>query len=75
MHEKHWHLRRSPFGADRSVDLFFAGQSHHDALLKLRYLIDHRRGAGVLVGACGSGKSQLLDVLLQGNNPEAVPVV
>jgi type II secretory pathway predicted ATPase ExeA len=64
MYERHWQLHRSPFGHDRTANSFFAGSSHHNALLKLRYLIEHRRGLGLLVGACGAGKTRLLEALL-----------
>ncbi len=69
MYERHWRLHRAPFGHDRSVGSFFPGSSHHNAVLKLRYLIDHRRGLGLLVGASGSGKTRLLDAVLQPAGP------
>lgn len=75
MYEAHWQLKRSPFGSNRDADLFFASQSHHDALLKLRYLIDHRRGAGLMIGASGTGKTHVLDVLLQTSEKDATPIV
>jgi len=65
MYEPHWRLQRSPFGHDHRPESFFAGGSHHDGVLKLRYLIEHRRGLGLLVGANGSGKTRLLDAVLQ----------
>ncbi len=64
MYERHWRLQRSPFSHDRNAAAFFASSSHHNALLKLRYLIDHRRGLGLLVGASGSGKTRLLEAVL-----------
>lgn len=64
MYERHWRLQRSPFSHDRNTASFFASSSHHNALLKLRYLIDHRRGLGLLVGASGSGKTRLLEAVL-----------
>ena len=74
MYERHWQLQRSPFGHDRSVESFFASSSHHNAVLKLRYLIDHRRGLGLLVGASGSGKTRLLDAVLQPASSTTSPV-
>lgn len=75
MYERHWQLKHAPFGNHRRVDEFFAAETHHDAILKLRYLIEHRRGAGLLVGASGTGKTHLLDVLLQPSDSAAGPVV
>ena len=74
MYERHWRLKRSPFSHDRSVESFFASSSHHNAVLKLRYLIDHRRGLGLLVGASGSGKTRLLDAVLQPASAAAIPI-
>lgn len=64
MYEQHWGLRTNPFGNDRRDDSFFASSTHQSALLKLRFLVDHRRGAGLLVGPSGSGKTRLLQALL-----------
>ena len=75
MYEQHWQLKRTPFGHDRSAESFFAGSSHHNAVLKLRYLINHRRGLGLLVGASGSGKSRLLDAILQPTGSATASVV
>ena len=74
MYERHWRLNRTPFGHDRSVESFFVGSSHHSAVLKLRYLIDHRRGLGLLVGASGSGKTRLLDAVLRPIGSTTSPV-
>ena len=74
MYERYWRLLRSPFGHDRNVESFFAGSSHHNAVLKLRYLIDHRHGLGLLVGASGSGKTRLLDAVLQPAGSASSPV-
>lgn len=64
MYEKHWGLQKAPFATDRLPDSFYAGAAHQAALLKLRFLIDHRRGAGLLIGPSGSGKTRLLQALL-----------
>ncbi len=74
MYERHWRLQRAPFSQDRNAASFFASSSHHNALLKLRYLIDHRRGLGLLVGASGSGKTRLLDAVLLDSSTAASPV-
>ncbi len=75
MYERHWRLRHAPFGRDGRAESFFVGSSHQSALLKLRFLIDHQRGAGLLVGPSGSGKTRLLDLLLRQSGAEATPVV
>ena len=45
--------------------IFYPGQSHQGALSKLRYAIDHRRGAAILVSEAGLGKTLLLQTLQQ----------
>jgi len=64
MYETHWGLQKPPFVTDRTPESFYAGAAHQAALLKLRFLIDHRRGAGLLIGPSGSGKTRLLEALL-----------
>lgn len=75
MYEKHWGLQKPPFGMDRGTDSYFASGSHQSALLKLRFLVDHRRGAGLLVGASGVGKTRLLQALLPESDSQASSVV
>ncbi len=43
---------------------FFPAESHEGALLKLRYAVENRRGAALLTGAAGLGKSLLVSRLL-----------
>lgn len=74
MYEKHWGLQQSPFGNDRRAESYFFSGVHQSALLKLRFVVDHRRGAGLLVGPSGSGKTRLLRALLPDGEDQA-PVV
>lgn len=75
MYEQHWGLRKTPFGSERDAKSYFASATHQAAMLKLRFLVDHRRGAGLLVGPSGSGKSRLLQELLPQNQPDSLPLV
>ena len=63
MYESYWRLDRNPFDQDPDPQLFFASETHQAALLKLRYLIENRKGLGVLAGGTGVGKSFLSQVL------------
>ena len=63
MYEQYWHLNRNPFEDTSSPDFFYRSQHHHTALLKLRYLVENRKGAGLLVGGSGYGKSYLASML------------
>lgn len=57
MYSQHWKLNRRPFENTFEPEFFFPSQTHQAALLKLRYLIENQKGAGVLVGPTGTGKT------------------
>ncbi|MCA9264341.1 MAG: AAA family ATPase [Planctomycetales bacterium] len=65
MYEAYWSLDQKPFDTTSSSDFYYPGESHQGALLKLRYAIENRRGAAVLAGAAGLGKSLLIDALFR----------
>ena len=60
MYCDYWALSEPPFESDGSLDRWAATPEASDARLKLRYLHEHTKGGGVLVGASGVGKSMLL---------------
>lgn len=63
MYEAYWQFDAKPFENHSDPRFYYPGESHQGALLKLRYAVEHRRGAAVLTGGAGSGKTLLLDVL------------
>lgn len=63
MYESHWNLSSKPFESTTQADFYYPGESHHGALLKLRYAIESRRGAALLCGAAGLGKTLLVHSL------------
>ncbi|WP_437225519.1 ExeA family protein [Planctomicrobium sp. SH661] len=63
MYEAHWHLLRRPFEDGAQPEFYYASQTHQTALLKLRYLVDQRKGIGLIAGEHGLGKSFLTHVL------------
>jgi len=65
VYESYWDLSRNPFDNDCSPRFYFGTQTHQAALLKLLYLIENRKGLGMLVGSTGSGKSFLTQVLAE----------
>lgn len=74
MYEQYWNLERKPFDQDRRPEAFFFSHLHGEALLKLKYLIEHDKGAAVLAGASGTGKTHILE-LIRGQTPNQRPVV
>jgi general secretion pathway protein A len=62
MYLDYWQLGSKPFEpcADRTT--FFASESHEGARVKLRYAVENRRGAVVLAGPAGVGKTMLVEL-------------
>lgn len=64
MYEQHWNLETNPFDSSFDPRFFFHSETHQAALLKLKYLVEHDKGAGLLVGAAGFGKTFVLRQLV-----------
>ena len=64
MYEQFWNLDRSPFENTHDSQFYFASQTHQSALLKMRYVVENRQGAALLVGGIGFGKSFLMNQLV-----------
>ncbi len=63
MYTAYWNLKKKPFEIGNDPKFYFPSQSHQAVLLKLRYLLENRRGNGLLLGEAGSGKSLLVAML------------
>jgi general secretion pathway protein A len=63
MYLDYWQLATRPFelAADRAA--FYPCEAHEAALLKLRYAVENRRGAALLAGNAGVGKTMLVQLL------------
>ena len=63
MYLEYWGLKEPPFKnvPDRSV--FFKSNPHEEALTRLLYAVEHRKGAAMLTGEVGSGKTTIGRVL------------
>ena len=64
MYEAYWKLKTRPFENTYSEASYYPSESAQAALLKLRYAVENRRGAAILGGACGLGKSLLARTLI-----------
>ncbi|MEZ5943003.1 MAG: AAA family ATPase [Planctomycetaceae bacterium] len=62
MYTEFWGLQRRPFDERQSADMYFPAASQQSALLKLRYMVDQRKGLAVIAGEHGLGKSLLTQV-------------
>lgn len=71
MYESYWQLQHKPFDRLAEISAYYPCETHQGALLKLRYAIETRRPAALLVGEAGLGKT-LVAQLLQQRCPEAI---
>jgi general secretion pathway protein A len=63
MYLDYWQLAAKPFEPSADRTEFFSCEAHEGALLKLRYAVENRRGAVVLAGQTGVGKTLLVQLL------------
>lgn len=62
MYLDYWQLASKPFEPTANRANFFSCESHEAALLKLRYAVENRRGAVLLAGPSGVGKTMLVQM-------------
>lgn len=62
MYLDYWQLTKRPFESCGELSDFYPCEAQEAALFKLRYAVENRRGAAVLAGPAGTGKSMLLQL-------------
>jgi general secretion pathway protein A len=75
MYQAHWQLERRPFEAGVDTSVYYPAESHQASLLKLRYTIENARGAALLAGGPGLGKTMLVKLLWQQLSDQFAPLV
>ncbi len=63
MYGDYWKLDTLPFENNCDPQFFFRAPSHEAAVLKLQYVVEQGKGAALLVGGHGLGKTYLTRVL------------
>ena len=63
MYLDYWQLATKPFEPIAGRAAYFSNEVHEGALLKLRYAVENRRGAILLAGPAGVGKTMLVQLL------------
>jgi type II secretory pathway predicted ATPase ExeA len=75
MYLDYWQLSARPFEPCSDRTAFYPCEAQVAALLKLRYAVENRRGAALLAGPAGVGKTMLLQ-LFRADLPESIrPIV
>lgn len=65
MYERFFGLSCNPFGMTPDPRFHFQSASHREALAALAYAVNERRGFMTLVGEVGTGKTTLINTLLE----------
>jgi general secretion pathway protein A len=63
MYLEHWELQKTPFGNVPSRSAFYRSPQHEEALRRLLYVIEHRKGVAMLTGEVGCGKTTVIRAL------------
>lgn len=63
MYQAYWQLSARPFENCIDSRFYYPSEVHQGALLKLRYAVESQRGAAMLAGAAGGGKTLLVQTL------------
>lgn len=59
MYEKYWELREKPFENTPNPNFFYRSAEHEEALSRLLYTLRERKGAALISGEYGCGKTLL----------------
>ena len=70
----HWGLREPAFDNAPSTRFFYLSPEHEEALFRLRYAIQYRKGGAVLTGDYGCGKTTLARTLVRELDPDRYDV-
>ena len=63
MYLEYWKLNQAPFGNVPSGRMFYRSPQHEEALRRLLYVIDNRKGVSMLTGEVGCGKTTVIKAL------------
>ena len=63
MYLEHWGLQKMPFENVPSQKVFYRSPQHEEALRRLLYALEHRKGVAMLTGDVGCGKTTVIKAL------------
>jgi general secretion pathway protein A len=64
MYLEYWELKEPPFSNVPDRRCFYQSNQHEEALVRLLYAVEYRKGAAMLTGEVGSGKTTISRVLM-----------
>jgi general secretion pathway protein A len=64
MYLDYWELKEAPFSNVPDRNCFYQSNQHEEALVRLLYAVENRKGAAMLTGEVGSGKTTISRVLM-----------
>lgn len=70
MYQEYWGLTELPFENVPDPRFFYPSADHQEALLKMFYAVNNRKGAAMLTGEIGCGKTVLSRTLIQDLPPD-----
>jgi len=65
MYEKYWLLNEKPFENTPDPRFIYYSKEHEEALMRVLYAIKEEKGAAMLTGECGSGKTLVSRIIIE----------
>lgn len=65
MYETYWHLKEKPFENTPDPRFLYSSPQHEEGLNRMLYVVKERKGAGLLTGVYGCGKTLLARALMK----------
>ncbi len=75
MYTEYWELKEKPFENTPDPRFFFQSNQHREALMRLLYSINEAKGAALLTGEYGCGKTTLIRTVINEIDQHLFPVV
>lgn len=75
MHEGYWGLKEPAFALTPDPRFYYMGHSHEDSLMMLHYALTRNKGAGMLTGTLGMGKTAICHKLASLLDPAKTHII
>lgn len=75
MYESYWSLERRPFGAGCDPRFYYPSDAHQGTLLKLRFAVESKHAAALVIGESGTGKTLIGRLLADRLPSDCMPLV